>query len=72
MSRKLGCMVLTYEALAAALDLSSDHSITAIVPPDSNDIVNQTVRIIVSGPSMPEHYEGGSVAVVSHSLWPQH
>jgi hypothetical protein len=71
-SRKLGCIVLTYEALAKALHLDSEDAVVSTVPPDSGDLANQTVRIIVSGPSMPEHYEGASVAIVSRSFRSSH
>lgn len=64
MSKHLGCVLVTYEVLGHVLGLTAPDAITAIVPQDADDVVNQRVRLIVSGPSMPEHREGGHVAIV--------
>jgi hypothetical protein len=65
MSRHIGCLCLTYEALAKAVGIPSGHTITAIVPQTGDDVANQSVRLIVEGPSMPRHTEGGGVMNIS-------
>lgn len=49
---------VSYESLAAMLNLPKGHVITAIVPQDACSICNQHFSILVSGPQLPEHSEG--------------
>lgn len=61
MSRNIGCLSFTYEALAKMLAVPYGHAVTAVVPQTGDDVANQRVRLIVEGPKMPRHVEGDTV-----------
>jgi len=56
---------VTYEALADMLGIPKGHVITAIVPQDATNIASQSFSIIVSGPQLPQHYEGSCPPFIS-------
>lgn len=54
----IGLLQISYESLAAMLNLPKGHVITAIVPQDAGSICSQHFSILVSGPQLPEYSEG--------------
>lgn len=61
---KLGMLELTYEALGTMLNLPVGHSVTAIVPQSAREVSGQSVLLLVSGPTLPDHVEGSMPQIV--------
>lgn len=57
----VGRLRITYQLLAAILRLPEGASITAIVPQTAEDVVDQKLALIVTGPGLPKHMEGAPI-----------
>lgn len=52
-------ITLSLALLERAISLPDGHKILNFVPQTAEDIVNRTSEVVVEGPSLPEHREGG-------------
>lgn len=50
------CVVVrvSIDAVSDAMGLPDDHRVTAVIPQDAYDLANNSVRVMVEGPKLPE------------------
>ena len=63
--KRHGRFPITYEALAAALNIPSGHEIVGVVPASAEYIGHGVVELVVRGPQIPEVCEGEELVLVS-------
>lgn len=61
----IGLLQISYEDLAGMLGVPKGHTITDIIPQDANSVANQCFSVLVSGPQLPDHYDGSPAPYVS-------
>lgn len=62
--RRIGRIKVSLPVLEKMMAFPAGHHISAVIPQSADDVVNQVLDIIVTGPTLPAHLEGTPVTVV--------
>lgn len=62
---RFGRIDVSLEQLQGSLDLPAQTVVVAVLPQSETNIVDKTVSLLLTGPTMPAHMKGQSVARVA-------